>query len=68
VLLGLQDQLDRPVGPDHQPQRRLPPPRPSVVEPSPARGALRDLLRPPYLGCLVLFVVVWFVCYLGNYG
>jgi putative MFS transporter len=48
--------------------RDLPPPGPSVVEPSTARGALRDLLQPPYVGSQVLFVAIWFVYYLGNYG
>lgn len=52
----------------HRLGRDLLPPGPSVVEPSLARGTLRDLLRPPYIGRLVLFVVIWFVHYLGNHG
>ena len=29
---------------------------------------MRSLLRPPMLGRVALFVGIWFVYYVGNYG
>jgi MFS transporter, putative metabolite:H+ symporter len=48
--------------------RELPPPDANVVEPPIGRGAVRDLFVQPYLGRLILFAVIWFIYYVGNYA
>lgn len=46
----------------------LPPVEPGPEEPLAAGFPTLSLLRPPYLGRLVLLTGVWFVYYIGNYG
>jgi putative MFS transporter len=46
----------------------LPPPEP-VPDEAPAEAfPIRALLRPPMIGRLALFIGIWFVYYVGNYG
>jgi MFS transporter, putative metabolite:H+ symporter len=46
----------------------LPPPEPVPDEP-PAEGfPLKALLRPPMARRLFLFIAIWFIYYVGNYG
>ncbi|HWE09246.1 MAG TPA: MFS transporter [Solirubrobacteraceae bacterium] len=47
---------------------KLPEPEPVPEEPRAERVPLRVLLRQPMLGRLLLFVGVWFVYYISNYG
>jgi MFS transporter, putative metabolite:H+ symporter len=46
----------------------LPPPKPVPDEPPAERFPVRALLRAPMAGRLLLFVGIWFVYYVGNYG
>ena len=46
----------------------LPEPRRIPDEPPAERAPVRTLLRPPMLGRVGLFVAIWFVYYIGNYG
>jgi putative MFS transporter len=46
----------------------LPPPEPVPDEAPAETFPLRALLRQPMAGRLVLFIAVWFVYYIGNYG
>jgi MFS transporter, putative metabolite:H+ symporter len=46
----------------------LPPPVPVPDEPKAERFPIAALLRPPMRGRLLLFVGIWFVYYVGNYG
>ncbi|MGZ4169246.1 MAG: MFS transporter [Solirubrobacteraceae bacterium] len=50
---------------DHQ---ELPAPEPVPDEPPAERFPVRTLLRPPMAGRLALFIGIWFVYYIGNYG
>ena len=50
---------------DHE---ELPPPEPVPDEAPAETFPLRALLRQPMAGRLVLFIAVWFVYYIGNYG
>jgi putative MFS transporter len=47
---------------------RLPPPEPVADEAPAERFPIRALLRPPMVGRLALFVGIWFIYYIGNYG
>jgi MFS transporter, putative metabolite:H+ symporter len=47
---------------------QLPEPKPVPEEARAERFPVRALLRPPMVGRVGLFVVVWFVYYIGNYG
>ncbi|MGI8506505.1 MAG: MFS transporter [Solirubrobacteraceae bacterium] len=46
----------------------LPEPEPVPDEARAERFPIRALLRPPMVGRLALFVGIWFVYYIGNYG
>lgn len=46
----------------------LPQPEPVPDEAPAERFPIRALLRPPMVGRLALFVGIWFVYYIGNYG
>ncbi len=46
----------------------LPPPEPVPDEAPAERFPVGPLLRPPLVGRLMLFVGIWFVYYIGNYG
>ncbi len=46
----------------------LPEPQPVPDETPAERFPIRALLRPPMVGRLALFVAIWFVYYVGNYG
>jgi putative MFS transporter len=46
----------------------LPPPEPVPDEAPAERFPIAALLRPPMLGRVALFVGIWFVYYVGNYG
>ncbi len=46
----------------------LPKPKPVPEEPPAETFPVRSLLRPPMLGRVALFVGIWFVYYVGNYG
>lgn len=46
----------------------LPAPEPVPDEARAERFPIRALLRPPMIGRLALFVGIWFVYYIGNYG
>jgi putative MFS transporter len=46
----------------------LPEPQPLPQEPVAERFPIKALLRPPMVGRLALFVGIWFVYYIGNYG
>jgi putative MFS transporter len=46
----------------------LPAPQPVPDEPPAERFPVRSLLRPPMRGRVLLFVGIWFVYYVGNYG
>jgi MFS transporter, putative metabolite:H+ symporter len=46
----------------------LPEPEPVPDEAPAERFPMRALLRPPMVGRLALFVGIWFVYYIGNYG
>ncbi|MBV9003770.1 MAG: MFS transporter [Solirubrobacterales bacterium] len=46
----------------------LPPPEPVPDEPPAERFPIAALLRAPMLGRVVLFVAIWFIYYVGNYG
>jgi MFS transporter, putative metabolite:H+ symporter len=46
----------------------LPKPEPVPDEAKAERVPLAALLRPPMLGRLMLFIGIWFVYYVGNYG
>ena len=48
--------------------RPLPTPGPAVISPAAGRFPAALLLRPPYLGRVVLLTVLWFIFYIGNYG
>ena len=50
---------------DHQ---ELPAPEPVPDEPAAESFPVRTLLRPPMAGRLALFIGIWFVYYIGNYG
>ncbi len=50
---------------DHE---KLPPPEPVPDEAPAETFPLRALLRQPMAGRLALFVGIWFVYYIGNYG
>ena len=50
---------------DHE---ELPPPEPVPDEAPAETFPLRALLRQPMAGRLVLFIAIWFVYYIGNYG
>jgi MFS transporter, putative metabolite:H+ symporter len=47
---------------------RLPEPEPVPEEAEAERFPVAALLRPPMRGRLILFVGIWFVYYVGNYG
>jgi putative MFS transporter len=47
---------------------KLPEPEPVPDEPLAERFPVAALLRPPMLGRLALFIGIWFVYYVGNYG
>jgi MFS transporter, putative metabolite:H+ symporter len=47
---------------------RLPEPEPVADEAVAERVPIRALLRPPMAGRVALFVGIWFVYYVGNYG
>jgi putative MFS transporter len=47
---------------------RLPEPEPVPEEARAERFPIAALLRPPMLGRVSLFVAIWFVYYIGNYG
>src|SRR5579885_2620703 len=47
---------------------RLPEPEPVPDEAKAERFPVKALLRPPMLGRVGLFVLIWFVYYIGNYG
>ncbi|MFL5860142.1 MAG: MFS transporter [Solirubrobacteraceae bacterium] len=55
-----QDNLDE--------NEELPPPQPVPDEASAERFPIRALLQPPMARRLVLFIGIWFVYYIGNYG
>jgi putative MFS transporter len=46
----------------------LPPPEPVPEEPPAEAFPIKALLRPPMVKRLVLFIGIWFVYYVGNYG
>jgi putative MFS transporter len=46
----------------------LPKPEPVPEEAKAERFPVAALLRPPMLGRVALFVTIWFVYYIGNYG
>jgi putative MFS transporter len=46
----------------------LPEPEPVPDEPAAERFPIKALLRPPMVGRVGLFVAIWFVYYIGNYG
>jgi putative MFS transporter len=46
----------------------LPAPEPIPAEAPAERFPIRALLRPPMLGRLALFIGIWFIFYVGNYG
>ena len=46
----------------------LPEPEPVPDEAPAERFPIKALLRPPMLGRVALFVVIWFVFYIGDYG
>ena len=46
----------------------LPPPEPVPDEPPAEAFPVKTLLRPPMAGRLALFIGIWFVYYIGNYG
>ncbi len=46
----------------------LPPPEPVAEEVPAERFPIRALLRPPFAGRLALFIGIWFVYYISNYG
>jgi MFS transporter, putative metabolite:H+ symporter len=46
----------------------LPPPEPVPDEKPAERFPVAALLRPPMVGRLALFVGIWFIYYIGNYG
>ncbi len=46
----------------------LPAPEPVADEPSPEAFPVKALLRPPMAGRLALFIGIWFIYYIGNYG
>jgi putative MFS transporter len=46
----------------------LPEPEPVPDEPKAERFPIKALLRPPMLPRVALFVLIWFVYYVGNYG
>jgi MFS transporter, putative metabolite:H+ symporter len=46
----------------------LPPPQPVPEEAPAERFPLKSLLRPPMARRLVLFIAIWFVYYISNYG
>lgn len=46
----------------------LPPPERVPDEPPAERFPIAALLRAPMLGRVVLFVAIWFIYYVGNYG
>ncbi len=46
----------------------LPAPEPVAEEAPAERFPIRALLRPPYVGRLALFIGIWFVYYISNYG
>ena len=48
--------------------RTLPPVSESKQDIQEQKGRLTDLFRPPYLGRLALFAVIWFCYYIGNYA
>jgi len=47
---------------------QLPPPKPVADEAPAERFPIKALLRPPMVGRLALFVGIWFIYYIGNYG
>jgi MFS transporter, putative metabolite:H+ symporter len=47
---------------------RLPEPEPVPDEPPAERVPIKALLRRPMAGRVLLFVAIWFVYYIGNYG
>jgi putative MFS transporter len=47
---------------------RLPEPEPVPDEAPAERVPVKALLRPPMAGRVLLFVSIWFVYYIGNYG
>ncbi|HTX30684.1 MAG TPA: MFS transporter [Solirubrobacteraceae bacterium] len=46
----------------------LPEPERVPEEAPPERVPLKTLLRPPHVGRVGLFVAIWFIYYIGNYG
>jgi putative MFS transporter len=58
------EETAREVSDDDQ----LPPPEPVADEAPAERFPITALLRPPMVGRLALFVGIWFVYYIGNYG
>jgi putative MFS transporter len=47
---------------------RLPEPEPVPEEAAAERFPIAALLRPPMVGRVLLFVGIWFIYYIGNYG
>ena len=47
---------------------QLPEPEPVPDEAKAERFPIAALLRPPMVGRVALFVGIWFVYYVGNYG
>ncbi|MGZ4197620.1 MAG: MFS transporter [Solirubrobacteraceae bacterium] len=47
---------------------QLPPPQPVADEAPAERFPIKALLRQPMVGRLALFVGIWFIYYIGNYG
>ena len=46
----------------------LPEPEPVAAEPAAESFPTKALLRPPYVWRLVLFIGIWFIYYIGDYG
>jgi MFS transporter, putative metabolite:H+ symporter len=53
---------------DEEIEGTLPPPQPVPEEAKAERFPISTLLRPPMIGRVGLFVAIWFVYYIGNYG
>ncbi len=71
ALHGRLEEADELVGEmERRAQARgevLPDPEPSEVD-SRRGSPYRELLRPPYIGRVIVFLAMWFFWYIGNYG
>jgi MFS family permease len=71
ALHGRVDEADELVGQMEERARalgqQLPEPEPSEVD-TRSGFPFAALLRPPYLGRVVVFLAMWFFWYIGNYG